>query len=563
MALQLGSKPADTLAMQPSRWDTLAVRLRGLIAARLVALTSALLPVLIFDITQDRGISGRSFLALWAGAAYLGCLVYSVLLLRRRPALRWQAYLQFAGDLALITALVWKYGAFGNPLTILYLVVITVASVLLRRRAGIAIATLAWLAYVAVLYLELAGSEMRPAVLGEALYPAGIYLSGFYAIAFLTSGLARTVSKTEAELQEKRTDLADLRVAHRDVVGSIPSGIVTTDRRGVITSANRAAEEILGATETELSRLTLPQLELFDAAAWKELAARADARERIREESEYETDGDAKRIGYTVTLLTRADGSGAGYLVIFQDLTEWRQMQEELRLKDRMAAVGELASGLAHEVGNPLAAISGSVQMLSGALPEKSSHKKLIDIISKESTRLDRTIKGFLQFARPKARASVRFDIAAQLAENVELLVNSPEVSTGHRVDLEVNPPNANLVADPDQISQIFWNLARNALRAMENGGTLRIVGAVAGNVYRLQFIDSGRGMSEEERAKLFHPFRSFFDGGTGIGMAIVYRIVEEHRGRLWVESRPGEGTTITVELPGVEPARDKLAEEA
>ena len=291
--------------------------------------------------------------------------------------------------------------------------------------------------------------------------------------------------------------------------------------------------------------------------------ARADARERIREESEYATDGDAKRIGYTVTLLNRADGSGAGYLVIFQDLTEWRQMQEELRLKDRMAAVGELASGLAHEVGNPLAAISGSVQMLSGALPEESSHKKLIDIISKESTRLDRTIKGFLQFARPKARASVRFDIAAQLAENVELLVNSPEVSTSHRVDLELDPPSANLVADPDQISQIFWNLARNALRAMENGGTLRIVGTVAENVYRLQFIDSGRGMSEEERAKLFHPFRSFFDGGTGIGMAIVYRIVEEHSGRLWVESRPGEGTTITVELPGVEPARDKLAEEA
>ena len=238
-------------------------------------------------------------------------------------------------------------------------------------------------------------------------------------------------------------------------------------------------------------------------------------------------------------------------------------MQEELRLKDRMAAVGEMASGLAHEVGNPLAAISGSVQMLSSVFEEQSSQRKLLDIISKESARLDRTIKGFLQFARPKARSSVRFDIAAQLAENVELLVNSPEVSSRHQVELALDPPHAVLLADPDQISQIFWNLTRNALRAMENGGTLRIVGTVVDSAYHLQFIDSGRGMTEEERAKLFHPFRSFFDGGTGIGMAIVYRIVEEHDGRLWVESREGEGTTITVEFPGVEPAQDKLPAEA
>ena len=550
--------------MRLSPWDTLAGRLRGLIAARLVAITSALLPVLILDLTLEDGVPGRTFLALWAGAVYLASLIYSVLLLRRRPQLRWQAYLQFLGDLALITTLVWHYGAFGNPLSVLYLVVITVASVFLRRRAGVFIATLAWLAYVAMLYLELTqGGEVHPAVLGRAIYSAGIYLAGFYAVAFLTSGLARTVTRAEIELQEKRADLADLRVAHRDVVGSIPSGIITTDRDGRITTANRAAEEILGLGEDRLARLTLAELELFDAASWAALVRRADLRERIREEGEYTVAGERKQIGYAVTQLTRADGSGAGYLLIFQDLTEWRQMQEELRLKDRMAAVGEMASGLAHEVGNPLAAISGSVQMLSSAFPEESSHKKLLDIISKESTRLDRTIKGFLQFARPKARASVRFDIAAQLAENVELLVNSPEVSSGHQVELQLDPPSATLLADPDQVSQIFWNLTRNALRAMDDGGTLRIAGSVDASAYRMQFIDSGRGMSEEERAKLFHPFRSFFDGGTGIGMAIVYRIVEEHRGRLWVESRRGEGTTITVELPGVEATRDKLPTEA
>ena len=551
--------------MRLPTWETLAIRLRGLIAARLVAVTSALLPVLILDITLENGVPGRNFLAGWASSAYLVSLLYAVLLLRRRPHVRWQAYIQCLGDLVLITALIRFYGAFANPLSILYLVVITVASVFLRRRAGIIIATLAWISYGALLYFEIArGSEIYSAIVGQAAFSGGIHLVGFYAVAFLTSGLARNVTQAEIELQEKREDLADLRIAHRDIVSSIPSGIVTTDGAGRVSSANRAAEEILGHSEQQLSEVSLLELGLFDEQSWAELLARADANERIREDLDYSiAEEDIKQIGYAVNPLTRADGSSAGYLVIFQDLTEWRSMQEELRLKDRMAAVGEMASGLAHEVGNPLAAISGSVQMLSSAFPRQSAQHKLLDIISKESERLDRTIKGFLQFARPMARSSVRFDIAALLAQNVELLVNSPEVSNRHQVELELDPPHATLLADPDQISQIFWNLARNALRAMEEGGILRIMGKVIGESYRLQFVDSGRGMSEEERAKLFHPFRSFFDGGTGIGMAIVYRIVEEHDGRLRVESRKGAGTAITVELPGLEPVRERLTAEA
>src|SRR6185295_15954121 len=166
-----------------------------------------------------------------------------------------------------------------------------------------------------------------------------------------------------------------------------------------------------------------------------------------------------------------------GYIVIFQDLTHWQRMQEELRIKDRMVAVGELAAGLAHEIGNPLAAISGSVQLLSGSLQGNDSQRKLIDILLKESYRLDRTIKGFLRFARPRDRSSVPFDIARLLCENFELLRNSEEVATGHRLELDLQPPSVSILADPDQISQIFWNLARNALRAMPNAGTLRVVG--------------------------------------------------------------------------------------
>ncbi|MBZ0089231.1 MAG: PAS domain-containing sensor histidine kinase, partial [Thermoanaerobaculia bacterium] len=245
-----------------------------------------------------------------------------------------------------------------------------------------------------------------------------------------------------------------------------------------------------------------------------------------------------------------AAGTASGWIVVFQDLSQWRLLQEELRLKDRMAAVGELAAGLAHEIGNPLAAISGSVQLLSGALPADDKQRRLLDIIVKESQRLDRTIKGFLRFARPKERAVSRFDVAALLAENMALLRHSEEATGRHRFEVDLDPPSVALVGDSDQVSQIFWNLARNALRAMPDGGTLALTGRVVADVYRLEVRDTGRGMTEEQRAKLFQPFHSHFGGGTGIGMAIVYRIVQEHGGRLAIDSRPAHGTTILVELP-------------
>jgi two-component system sensor histidine kinase PilS (NtrC family) len=251
-----------------------------------------------------------------------------------------------------------------------------------------------------------------------------------------------------------------------------------------------------------------------------------------------------------MTTLTDAHGNHGGYILIFQDLSEWRALQAELRMKDRMAAVGELAAGLAHEIGNPLAAISGSVQLLSPASEPDPRRSQLFSIVLRESQRLDRTIKGFLRFARPKERASAWFDIAGLLAEHVELLRNSPELSAAHRLEVDLDPPSAKVLGDPDQISQIFWNLVRNGIKAMPAGGRLLVSGRLLDGGYQLRVADTGRGMTPEERAKIFQPFKSFFDEGTGLGMAIVYRIVQEHGGRLFVDSVSGRGTVITAELP-------------
>ena len=496
------------------------------------------------------------------GLTFLATLLYIALLriLRDRPAVN--AYLQFFGDLLLITALVYFLGGVESPFSMLYLIVIAVASTLLRRRAGVIVASAANFLYASLILLlyfgvlQPVGSAPDEVASWRVAYSLAVHCAGFYAVALLTSYLAHNVTRVERALEEKSEHLADLQVMHRDIVQSINSGLITTDFDGVITLVNQSGLAILGKPEGELVGRPIQESGFFSSQQWGELTAASDQRGKLRSEVELARgEGDTAYIGFSISQLNEANGQHSGYIVIFQDLTHWRKLREELRIKDRMAAVGELAAGLAHEIGNPLAAISGSVQMLSGASVTDPAQRRLIDILLKESQRLDRTIKGFLRFARPRERSSTPFDIAKLLAENFELLRNSAEVSDRHRLELDLDPPSAALLGDPDQVSQIFWNLARNALRAMPDGGRLRVVGRLAERSYRFQVIDTGRGMSEEQRANLFHPFRSFFDGGTGIGMAIVYRIVQDHGGRLHADSRPGGGTTITVELPRDEAA--------
>jgi two-component system sensor histidine kinase PilS (NtrC family) len=571
----------------------LAHQLRWYIAIRVVAIVSVLLPFGLFQLWllpaspqgSEPALSSASSARthtqtpapppemevmprvwLLGISTFAATLFYIAMirLLRRSP--KAQAYIQFVGDLVLITFLVYYLGGATSPFSLLYLIVIAVASTLLRRRAGVIVASVAFLLYGAMnvaLYL----GWLQPAVPvqevisgGRLFYNLAVHGFGFYGVALLTYYLAHNVTRAERELEVKSEHLADLQVVHRDVIQSITSGLVTTDLEGTITSANLAGLEILGRAEADLLGQPIHQSGLFTPEHWREATAASEQTGRMRSEIEVTRgDGAARFVGFTISRLTDAFGKHRGYIVIFQDLTRWRRIQEELRMKDRMVAVGELAAGLAHEIGNPLAAISGSVQMLSGRVDGDPAQRKLIEILLKESHRLDRTIKGFLRFARPRERSSVSFDIGRLLAENFELLQNSEEVSDHHRLDLDLDPPSVRLFADPDQVSQIFWNLARNSLRAMPDGGTLRVVGRFSGGQfggpasgewYQLQVIDTGRGMTEEQRTNLFHPFQSFFDGGTGIGMAIVYRIVQDHGGRLRVDSRVGAGTTITVELP-------------
>jgi len=525
-------------------------------------------------ITEDPLLNWRTG-ALWRvfAAVCVQTLLYITLLrlLRDRPTAH--AYIQFGGDLLLITFLMYRLGSAGQSFSILYFVVISVASALLRRSAGVVVATLAALLFTMMLWapswglldfvqepLSLPDSPLRHMPLPSRIYSLVVHLSGFYAVAFLTSFLARDVARAEKRLEAKNLDLAHLEVAHRDVVQSILSGLLTTDLTGIVTSVNRAGEMIVKRGAEDLIGLHVAETGLVAVDRWRELTEHS-AEGIARIEIERRRGGETRYLGLTLSHLRNADNRRRGYILVVEDLTQERRLQEQLRVKDRMAAIGEMAAGLAHEVGNPLAAISGSVQVLASSLKGDEAQSKLLDITLKESRRLDRTVKSFLQLASSRQRRVAEVDVAALIAEDIELLRNSDDVDDGHRIEMDLDPSSALIRADPDQIGQIFWNLARNALRAMPHGGTLKVIGRFTDTAYHLEFRDSGSGMTEEEKADLFHPFKSFFDQGTGIGMAIVYRIVEEHGGKITAESRPGEGTVIYVELPANHPAERRVGE--
>ncbi len=495
----------------------------------------------------------------WVSVATLVYLALYRLLNGRYVVL--QAYVQFIGDVVAISQFIHGLGGDGRRFTILYLLVIIAAVVLLRRSAGLVVASVAFVAFGLPLLagryplLSWLASSGAPMSTPELIYDLAVHLVGFYGIAVLTSYLGRDITRVEKALAERDADLAELQVQYRDVVRSITSGLVTTDLGGVVTSINRAGEEILGASAADLVGRSLAATGLLEIADLQSKVPDSSAgRPERRSERTITRRGVIVPVGYSVTQLRDGDGAPRGLIVIFQDLTELSKLQERLRLQDRMAAVGMMAAGLAHEVGNPLAAISGSTQMLAAASGGDSSQRKLLEIVLRESQRLDRTVKGFLQFARPRPRAQRRFDIGLLLEEQVALLTNSAEVDRDHQIALRLATPHTEVSADPDQISQVFWNLVRNAIKAMPDGGLLTILGQQHEDRYAVAVQDTGTGMGEEERANLFHPFKSFFDDGSGIGMAIVYRIVEEHGGDIKVDSTPGEGTIVTVSIPMIAP---------
>jgi two-component system, NtrC family, sensor histidine kinase PilS len=533
---------------------------RTLIAVRVVVVTTLLLAAVIIQYTV-RELLPINYLYITTGLTYVLTLVY-IGLLRFIQSRQINLMIQIGGDLVIVSLLVYFTGGLDSPFSFLYLVSIITASMLLYRRGGLLAASGATILYgglADLIYYEFLPVPEQSWFVPTPWTSSRLYLNiatnfaGFYAAALLTSFVSEKLQRTSEELVINRQNLEELRALNQNVVESIPSGLVTLTQAGIASFINPAACHILEAEPGSILGRHVCDLGFFTRDQWatvtSELVHGAVAR---REIDDFVVADHVRSVGFAIAPLRTLDGHASGYTVIFQDLTEMKKLESELRMKDRMAAVGELSAGIAHEIRNPLAAIAGSAQVLKASKSLNAQEQRLLSIVLKESERLNKSIADFLRFVRPQEKQAAAFDVAASLAETLDLFSNSPEVREDHVIRREIDPPSFSIFGDGDQIRQVFWNLARNAMQAMPDGGTLIVRGSVQDDEYLIVFSDSGRGMSEANLRRLFQPFRTNFPSGTGLGMAISFRIVQEHGGRIDVKSREGDGTTITVALPVV-----------
>lgn len=469
-----------------------------------------------------------------------------------------QARFQLAVDALLITWLVWNSDVVQSPYIALYIVIIAVSSLFLGPRGALVTSVSCALAFTACAF-AITGvlGPPRPAKLvggslSETIQWVGLFDVAFLVVGLLSARLAERQTRTDVRLQAAKQSLANLRALHERIVASIRSGVVTTDLAGRIYTFNAAAQEITGYQEETIRGQDASLLfgDLKDHIA-KSLRALQKGEASPRFETNCVTaEGMRVRLGFSISPLSSEAGETTGMVITFQDLTQVRTLEETSRRQDRLAAIGRMAASIAHEIRNPLAAMRGSIQMLRSEVDNDSSQAELMEIILRESDRLNRIITDFLNYARPRSLTQARVDVGDLLHQTFALLRHSPEIGPDQTIAEELPAEPVFAEADEGQLKQVFWNLARNALQAMPHGGTLRAtLEKNSDNRLRIAFSDTGRGMSPDQVEHLFEPFSST-TGGTGLGLSIVYQIIRDHGGTINVRSREGQGTTITVELP-------------
>lgn len=485
----------------------------------------------------------------------VGLTIVYFFVLRLNKNFAWQVRIQFFLDALLITWLVWRTGDLTSPYITLYIVLIGVSSLFLRSletlftAAGCVLLFTSLSALSAASVIDSPNAEFDPS--------KSIQIIAFHIVAFLVVGmLAARLSERHVsgeQLRETGKKLADLQVLHERIIESIRSGLITTDLDGNIYTFNAAASEITGYTAEGMIGKPISAL-LADIEI--SIALSVETIKKEEQMPRFEADlvtpeGFVVRVGYGISPLFSEEGEASGLIITFQDLTEIRAMENNVRRKDRLAAVGRVAAGLAHEIRNPLGAMRGAIQVLESTTPPNSTQSGLMEIILRESDRLNSIITNFLTYARPRVSNFSEIDVCEAIRDTFTLLKHSPDIKDHHQLETDFPDHPVFIYADPTQLKQIFWNLTRNSIQAMPNGGTfsIRLLESQLNRV-RIVFSDTGCGMSPDQVEQLFEPFANSTTGGTGLGLSIVYQIIRDHNGTINVRSMEGEGTLITVELP-------------
>lgn len=482
-------------------------RLHWLMTLRVAVVTLFLGFSLVFQASNGERV--ETFYALIIATYVL--TIPSALLLRSLStpfALTTFFWTQVGIDFALETMLVVKTGGVESPFAVLYVITVAVASLVPRRRVGVLTACSCMILFGIVTNVQLYGLLEpwgwlpKSRLTGpETLQTFGAYGLAFLVVGFLSGALADQLQQADQSLREKEQGLTRLQAFHENIVQSISSGVFTTDASGGITSFNPAAQEATGYTLGQV--LGRPWREVFN---WHP-NQRSDERMAVTLPTMVRFDVECKRadgnrliLGMTLSPL-HEQGRQTGLVGVFKDLTQIRDLEEEMHRKEWLASLGEMSAGMAHEIRNPLGALAGAMQMLRKDVSGDETNHRLMDIAIREATRLDTIITEFLQYARPPALNLVECNLHKILAETLDLVQH--EARTRPRIKIITSLVTDTLTAqvDQDQLKQVFWNLSMNAFDAMPEGGQLTIstgcrpidIGGKKGDVIEIAFHDSGK----------------------------------------------------------------------
>lgn len=461
-------------------------------------------------------------------------------------------YVQLTIDIIVISLLVYMTGGVDSYLSILYFLSIIAGSIFFGNNGGAFSAILSILAYILTLVVDynnffgnkyqLYGSNVQH-TWEDVVITILINTLGFLIVAFLTGYITEKSYRIEKELEEKEEDYERLESLNSLIVENISSGIVTLNGDGRVTSYNRAAVGITGFT---LEDIYYKKFDSFFPELVVDYTSDSD-RSEVTVKSK---DNKEILVGYVISPGHSFDVST---IIIFSDLSRLKQMEEQLKRDERLTYLGELSASIAHEIRNPLASINGSIQVLHSSLDLKGEDGKLMEIVLREIDRLNALIEDFLLFARPARVNRVKLNLLHVLNETLDIFKNSPE-ARGIKVVNNVKD-DCFLMCDERQISQVFWNIFINASQAMSGISVEKIIKISATLSDDLRNIvvtveDTGTGVDDKIKSRIFDPFYSTKDKGTGMGLALVHRIIESHNGSIFVNSGDDGGAVFTLELP-------------
>ena len=544
--------------------NDLRPKLLWLIGGRAAVITLLLGSAMLIQWRSPGAFPVDPFFAL-IGLTYALTVVWALTLpfVDRHP---WLVDVQVACDALIVSAIVNVTGGVSSYFSSLYTLPIIAASMVQSWRGGLMVSVLSSVMYAGLVLAQYQGVVPLPIAVTPAEFPpirvavftVGLNIFGFLAVAGLSGYLAEGLRRTGVQLEATSTQLADLQALSQHVIDSLTSGLATCDTGGSVLTFNHAAAAITGIPAEQAVGRRLDEVVQWPVNERGPLHAgqRDDTVQRI-EYGYTRPDGRQIELGVSCAPLMTPRGP-TGLLLTFQDVTESRRQERESRVQQRLAAVGEMAAGIAHEIRNPLASMAGSIQILRDELPLTPDQSQLMDIVLRESDRLNETIRSFLAYAKPQRAASVDMDLGRVVTETARLLENNAEVTELHAICVEVPDEPVLYRADEAQVRQIVWNLATNGLRAMPSGGRLRLRVERRGQADAAHVViavqDEGVGIAPEELDGIFQPFRGGFARGTGLGLSIVHRIATDYGGDVSVRSNKGQGTTVEVLLPLEQP---------